>query len=679
MDTKNNDYINKPSDTKYLSENVYRLICVVGISGKSTSLRLLLNSDNVLSEEYVCGLLASRLNGDDERSIEECISALAPCFNAVDNYLFNLASEEFKDFYADFYEWTSAPEIFQRCFHLLQSTDAVLHDLAMLLCSSVLERSLGDIYLLKGKQCPSLLKDLLLTNELQNIFGDTWMRVLRTMIGPPSSLNLRNVYWHGFVVPGQIKKQYTYFILLMTATLGKKLAAKGVSVSSHRPFTTFPALTNLEIIEIDIRNSKMLELLIEETTFISNYMRPVWISAIRALNNNRSGDAIILLLTQLEHCLRSVFAKINNCEGRVLTAESAEFYTTFAEILNIDLPNGDNNHLHSALGISFLDMLYDLLVYPEGLRLRDQISHGEVNLNAISERMVSFVFATCVAFCSKWLPPSALSWKEPSVRQIYQWAENYETHFHPVTIAKYQITSISKELSSWLELPRPSKSDILFDIDWTLTDWSHHARLNSLCERTASISGSNLNDHSVPFQPFGKFDLPVTDLAILRSYHSSGKTIIDDDVHVHVATSHVDGLSSTAMINQANLILRQCTRVCNNVKSAVQMRFDQFKRRELRSRQRKTYARMLDSITFISIGLKLVMIHTFQIIKNASSGSYRTLPHERILRLAKHILKYSENIASHTNVEKNRWEEAVILTESLLEYLIVVMQNTSNS
>ena len=41
---------------------------------------------------------------------------------------------------------------------------------------------------------------------------------------------------------------------------------------------------------------------------------------------------VILLLPQLEHGLRRVFACVNNCPHRILTAESTVLYTTFDEV-----------------------------------------------------------------------------------------------------------------------------------------------------------------------------------------------------------------------------------------------------------------------------------------------------------------------------------------------------------
>lgn len=49
---------------------------------------------------------------------------------------------------------------------------------------------------------------------------------------------------------------------------------------------------------------------------------------------------IVLLLPQLEHGLRRVFACVNNCPSRALTAESTVLYTTFDEVnkhISLDL------------------------------------------------------------------------------------------------------------------------------------------------------------------------------------------------------------------------------------------------------------------------------------------------------------------------------------------------------
>ena len=65
-----------------------------------------------------------------------------------------------------------------------------------------------QLYLARGKApCPSMLKDLLMTSELRHIYGNAVIQLLRVLIGPPISLNIRNVAWHGFPAPGEIYNQ----------------------------------------------------------------------------------------------------------------------------------------------------------------------------------------------------------------------------------------------------------------------------------------------------------------------------------------------------------------------------------------------------------------------------------------------------------------------------------------
>ena len=63
----------------------------------------------------------------------------------------------------------------------------------------------------------------------------------------------------------------------------------------------------------------------------------------------RHGECMCLLLPQLEHGLRRVFAAANQCAERVVTAESAEFFTTFEEMLVKTLPDGRPNQLLNVL------------------------------------------------------------------------------------------------------------------------------------------------------------------------------------------------------------------------------------------------------------------------------------------------------------------------------------------
>ena len=49
------------------------------------------------------------------------------------------------------------------------------------------------------------------------------------------------------------------------------------------------------------------------------------------------------------------------------------------QILSPHLPDGSPNRLKEEIGTSKLEMLLDILVHPEGPKLRAKISHGEVS------------------------------------------------------------------------------------------------------------------------------------------------------------------------------------------------------------------------------------------------------------------------------------------------------------
>ena len=134
---------------------------------------------------------------------------LHPICEAIHQVVINLKQHEFEERFKDSLQWTGCNNRFAHCFSLLKSSNRADHNLCLLLLTSSLEHALGDVYLSYSgaSQCPSLLKDLLATCELKDVFGETVISLLHILIGPPSSLNLRNVLWHGFAAPSEVPIQ----------------------------------------------------------------------------------------------------------------------------------------------------------------------------------------------------------------------------------------------------------------------------------------------------------------------------------------------------------------------------------------------------------------------------------------------------------------------------------------
>ena len=78
------------------------------------------------------------------------------------------------------------------------------------------------------------------------------------------------------------------------------------------------------------------------------------------------------MLPEVEHRLRVLFVEVNGCPARLRTAETAELYTTLAEIA-AERFDGRENAAIAKLGDSFVELLFDLFILPGGPRLRDKV------------------------------------------------------------------------------------------------------------------------------------------------------------------------------------------------------------------------------------------------------------------------------------------------------------------
>lgn len=162
------------------------------------------------------------------------------------------------------------------------------------------------------------------------------MNVLKVFVGSPCGLNLRNVLWHGFASPEEVPPKYCSMMMLLTAGLGQLLKSylqKTKLTLAHRSFITPTNLEDLIVFpDVTYEVLSVLEEAMTKSAFILKIMLPYWEVALVKFKSHRFADCAILLLTQLETGLRNVFATLNRCPQRLLTAESTALYTTFDEV-----------------------------------------------------------------------------------------------------------------------------------------------------------------------------------------------------------------------------------------------------------------------------------------------------------------------------------------------------------
>ncbi|XP_019823270.2 endoplasmic reticulum membrane-associated RNA degradation protein isoform X9 [Bos indicus] len=308
-----------------LSPSVYDMICKLGFEVRESCdiSRIVTQNGEVCWKKITdCMVYTESAQGLDH---PESVRLLGPVCQAVHLHLSSLPEGQFEMRYAPALQWTGVPELFPEILGALRSPESPSICLSLMKLSSCLERALGDVYLLIGKDCPFLLRDLLASEELAQVFGQPVMDVLKVFVGSPRGLNLRNVLWHGFAAPQEVPPKYCSMMVLLTAGLGQLLTGFLQQTNftlAHRPFVTLTSLEDL-IVFPDVTSEvlSVLEEVMKKSTFILKIMLPYWEVALTKLKSHRFADCAILLLMQLETGLRRVFAEVNECPKRLLTAE----------------------------------------------------------------------------------------------------------------------------------------------------------------------------------------------------------------------------------------------------------------------------------------------------------------------------------------------------------------------
>ncbi|KAM6181933.1 endoplasmic reticulum membrane-associated RNA degradation protein [Erethizon dorsatum] len=522
--------------------------------------------------------------------------------------------------------------------------------------TSCLERALGDAFLLIGKECPFLLRDLLASEELAHIFGQPVMDVLKVFIGSPHGLNLRNILWHGFASPQEIPPKYCSMMLLLTAGLGQLLESYCQQTKltlAHRPFVT---LTNLEDLivfpDVTYKILSVLEEVMMKSTFILKIMLPYWEIALMKFKAHRFADCTILLLTQLEAGLRRVFAAVNKCPNRLLTAESTTLYTTFDEILAKHLTDGKINQLPLFLGEPAMEFLWDFLNHQEGPRIRDHLSHGEINLREFPKEAANQLLAFSVVLSLRFSDAAVLSTvkEDAAVRLLMSIAEDYHSRCHPVFQLKKQVLNCEESIRMWPLLPLPEEpcQDAA-----RLEDTETNACYSLITKVLHEFCHHVPENHRV----LSVFDDPPTEewpllLGALCNVHVSmlfcPKVVLEVLVVLRSITSH-------------------CQRISSQVVTSLQLRHQQWEERRLRSRQRRNYLSMRASIRLLSPVLYLILLLiALELVNIHFVHGKNTYEYQQYLKFFKSVLQYSENLVAYTRPEKNKWRETISLTHAAL-------------
>ncbi|NWU14720.1 EMARD protein, partial [Cephalopterus ornatus] len=645
------------SVTTCLSQPVHYAICKLGFEKKETY-----DINNILSGNgEVCWQAVTErvyyLESDQSVDYIKSIRSLGPVCESVNVHFKSLTKEQFIIQYASWLHWTNCTEVFLEVFDVLQYTQTTEVALGLMKLTSCLERALGDVYLLKSSDCPFLLRDLLASEQLAVVFGQAVMNVLRIFIGSPYGLNLRNVLWHGFASPQEIPAKYCAMLLFLTAGLGQLLQTyllQTKCILLHRPYVIFVSLEELDVFP-DLNNETLAvaEELVKLSSFVLKTMLPFWIAALTAFKQSRYADSVILLLPQLEVGLRLLFTTTNKCPNRLLTAESSAFYTTFDEMLAKRLDNEEVNQLPVVLEEPAMasEFLWDFLNHQEGPRVRDRLSHGEINLEAFPREVANQIVAFAITLLCRFSDENMFSLKEHTViKPLMNCASCYQSRFHPISRLKKQVLECMKSIHLWSELPTVPEEQVQ-----TIKGVEENAEASTLILMISEITSQLLQ--YMP-QNCCSSDDPIN-------------SVLAERLLTELCDTRVCTLYSPRPVLEIVVILRkistQCHQVSEQVIASAEARYTQWVNKTLRSRQRHNYLRMLNSIKFLSPVLRLILILiTLEVVSVHAVCKKNPFDYQQYLKFLKLILQYTENLVTYTSPEKNKWDETVELTNKAL-------------
>ncbi|XP_040574551.2 endoplasmic reticulum membrane-associated RNA degradation protein-like [Lepeophtheirus salmonis] len=274
--------------------------------------------------------------------------------------------------------WLLYPKEWYDLIHIHPFKQIDIRELLLWMTMDI-ERSLGNILFSMKIKIPNLLKDILQDARLREFIGDVNAEILTSLMGSPDTLNIRNILWHGFVSFDELHHAYVSATILVVQSIGHEILKKNLNLL-QRPFSL-----NLDrCLKFPLRLFEHFELDTSDEDCILIVNRILYLYSLKKYDL-----ALLNLLPYLESILRRHFTRVNNCPERLLTAESDQFYTTFEEIFSSEISHsGDTaelNRMRDYLGDPLLEFYYDILILPDGPRLRDRLSHGEFQIFSKSD------------------------------------------------------------------------------------------------------------------------------------------------------------------------------------------------------------------------------------------------------------------------------------------------------
>uniref|UniRef100_T1I160 DUF4209 domain-containing protein n=1 Tax=Rhodnius prolixus TaxID=13249 RepID=T1I160_RHOPR len=291
-----------------------------------------------------------------------------------------------------------------------------------------------------------------------------------------------------------------------------------------------------------------------------------------------------MTLPLMEHMMRSIYCESNNCLPNKMLAETSEFYITLDVMLEKKYGAIANNFI-DVIGENILLMLLDLFSYRQGPRLRDRVSHFEIEIKDFPKELANYTIVLCLCIIQH-LMPEVVN-KNQEIIQIGRLTEvinKYEPIFHPTSLWKRQVLCILNKMNEWSGLPRPPEF------------------------KQFSLWSKNENFKLVE---------SLLEVVMIKRYLSADailQELIEDAKELKYPTifrppKEIEIVYLFSRINNA------IEEIHNNINANVHLRYNLWNSRQMRSRQRENYGRMLEYVYLLQIFLICILNLQIKIVR----------------------------------------------------------------
>ena len=361
-----------------------------------------------------------------------------------------------------------------------------------LLITSFIERILVSIHKENFNSIlPRTLSEMLIFISSEKILPTGIINLCFILIGPPISLNLRNLLWHGFLNDEQFTNTFFCSLVLLYQTLleydKKNYKYKELEEYHINYLNSYCFIQN----DMLINEINKCQYIIPNRKEIIKYS----INNI-GLNSIDNKIHLLRLIVEFEHFLRICFISINNINIKFGMANYSSYYITLDVLLQENIIFNENgivvnrpstkseikitkyknmkkfvkknkiemeeknennnedekikfekekNKLIRILGNDILIKLYDLFLIENGIKLRDHLSHGEYNIDNLPSSVIKsvlFIWYVVLVKMNDYFYNNKSNYNEAIIKCL-----NLESYFHPITNFKKQLKETEKLLN----------------------------------------------------------------------------------------------------------------------------------------------------------------------------------------------------------------------------------------